>query len=82
MILHSRMPEKIQELEALATRPDVVYRDYGVNRGLAKSWNEGILWAHEQASTWFWSSTKMSSWEPGTSTGWQKRPCSGETVPS
>jgi hypothetical protein len=42
------MPEKVQELEALATRADVVYRDYGVNRGLAKSWNEGLLWGHEQ----------------------------------
>ena len=49
IVLHSRMPEKVQELEELAAREDVVYRDYGVNRGLAKSWNEGILWGYEQA---------------------------------
>lgn len=48
LILHSRMPDKVREMETLANRPDVVYRDYGVNRGLAKSWNEGILWGYEQ----------------------------------
>ena len=47
VISHSTMPEKIQELEALANQPDVVYRPYGINRGLAKSWNEGILWGQE-----------------------------------
>ena len=31
----------------MAQRSDVVYRDYGQNRGLAKSWNEGILWAFD-----------------------------------
>jgi GT2 family glycosyltransferase len=44
---HSQMPQKLDELDALANRPDVVYRNYGQNRGLAKSWNEGILWAFE-----------------------------------
>jgi GT2 family glycosyltransferase len=48
VILHSRMPEKVQELEQLACSSDVVYRDYGINRGLAKSWNEGALWGYEQ----------------------------------
>jgi GT2 family glycosyltransferase len=45
---HSRQPAKLQELERLAQRPDVIYLDYGVNRGLAKSWNEGILLAADK----------------------------------
>jgi len=48
LILHSRLPEKVGEMEQLASRSDVVYRDYGINRGLAKSWNEGIVWGYEQ----------------------------------
>jgi GT2 family glycosyltransferase len=48
IISHTQMPEKIDELERLAQRPDVIYRSYGVNRGLSKSWNEGMLWGHEQ----------------------------------
>jgi glycosyltransferase involved in cell wall biosynthesis/GT2 family glycosyltransferase len=44
---HSAIPEKVEELSALARRPDVVLRDYRQNRGLAKSWNEGILWGFE-----------------------------------
>jgi GT2 family glycosyltransferase len=30
-------------MEMLARQNDVVYRNYGTNRGLAKSWNEGIV---------------------------------------
>jgi GT2 family glycosyltransferase len=48
VIGHSRMEAKVEELESLARQPDIVYRPYGVNRGLAKSWNEGILWGYEQ----------------------------------
>lgn len=48
IFLHSGMPEKVAELEELAERSDVVYRGYGFNRGLAKSWNEGILLAYER----------------------------------
>lgn len=48
VISHSQMEAKVAELESLAEQPDVVYRPYGVNRGLAKSWNEGILWGYEQ----------------------------------
>jgi GT2 family glycosyltransferase len=44
---HSRIPEKVAELTDLARRSDVVLRDYGQNRGLAKSWNEGILWGFD-----------------------------------
>jgi glycosyltransferase involved in cell wall biosynthesis len=42
---HSRIPEKMRELDELALRSDVLYRNYGENRGLARSWNEGIFWA-------------------------------------
>lgn len=48
VISHSRMPDKVAELETLAQQADVIYRGYGANRGLAKSWNEGILWGFEQ----------------------------------
>lgn len=48
VFLHSQIPAKMQELETLAKRRDVSYRDYGKNRGLAKSWNEGIEWSFEQ----------------------------------
>jgi GT2 family glycosyltransferase len=48
IISHTQIPEKVDELDKLGERPDVVYRRYGVNRGLAKSWNEGILWGLEQ----------------------------------
>lgn len=48
VIGHSQFPDKVAELEELAERPDVVYLGYGINRGLAKSWNEGILWGFEQ----------------------------------
>ena len=48
VFLHSQMPEKVDELERLARRTDVIYHDYGENRGLAKSWNEGIIEAFEK----------------------------------
>lgn len=48
LISHAKNPEKVEELESLAQREDVHYRGYGVNRGLAKSWNEGMLWGLEQ----------------------------------
>ena len=50
VITHSRHPEKIRELEQLAADSDVELLDYGVNRGLAKSWNEGILWGYDRGA--------------------------------
>jgi tetratricopeptide (TPR) repeat protein/GT2 family glycosyltransferase len=44
---HSRLTAKQQELEELAGRRDLVLFDYGTNRGLSKSWNEGVLWGFE-----------------------------------
>ena len=48
VICHSQLAEKVDELDRLAQRPDVIYWGFGVNRGLAKSWNEGILWGRDQ----------------------------------
>lgn len=48
IISHASQPQKIEELEALSRESDIVYRGYGINRGLAKSWNEGMLWGIEQ----------------------------------
>jgi GT2 family glycosyltransferase len=48
VISHASMPQKIEELERLAQKPEVVYRGYGTNRGLARSWNEGMLFGLEQ----------------------------------
>jgi GT2 family glycosyltransferase len=50
VITHSRLPEKTRELEQIADDPDVELFDYGVNRGLAKSWNEGILWGYDRGA--------------------------------
>jgi GT2 family glycosyltransferase len=48
VISHASLSEKVEELESLSHWPDVEYRGYGVNRGLAKSWNEGMLWGLAQ----------------------------------
>jgi GT2 family glycosyltransferase len=45
---HAALPEKKAELEELAMRRDVVYHAYHTNRGLARSWNEGVLEARTQ----------------------------------
>lgn len=46
LFLHSRNPEVVEVCEAIAQDPDVIYHDYGINRGLSKSWNDGLLWAY------------------------------------
>ena len=43
LFLHSRHDGTVQMCELLAKSSDVVYYPYGTNRGLSKSWNEGIL---------------------------------------
>src|SRR5690606_2607417 len=40
---HASLRSKQHELEQLAQRPNVQLFNYRHNRGLAKSWNEGIL---------------------------------------
>lgn len=43
LFLHSQHADVVQACEAIAARENVCYYPYGVNRGLAKSWNEGLL---------------------------------------
>ena len=43
LFLHSQRRDVVAVCEAAAKRKNVTYYPYGENRGLAKSWNEGIL---------------------------------------
>ena len=43
LFLHSKIDAVVSVCEAAAKRRNVTYYPYGENRGLAKSWNEGIL---------------------------------------
>lgn len=43
LFLHSKVKAVVSVCEAAAKRKNVTYYPYGENRGLAKSWNEGIL---------------------------------------
>lgn len=43
LFLHSQIADVVEVCEEAAKRKDVTYYPYGINRGLAKSWNEGIL---------------------------------------
>jgi GT2 family glycosyltransferase len=47
LFLHSRNPTIMAASESLAIRHGVVSYPYGVNRGLSRSWNEGILAAYQ-----------------------------------
>jgi GT2 family glycosyltransferase len=47
LFLHSREPETMAACLRLADLPRVAYYPYGCNRGLGKSWNEGILNAYD-----------------------------------
>jgi GT2 family glycosyltransferase len=47
LFLHSQHAPTVSMCEGLAAMPDVVYYAYGTNRGLSKSWNEGMLNAWE-----------------------------------
>jgi len=46
LVLHSRYPQITQACDRIAQSPLVVYQRYGVNRGVSKSWNEGMLAAY------------------------------------
>jgi GT2 family glycosyltransferase len=46
---HSTVPAVVDACERVAESPDVEYFPYGVNRGLAKSWNEGMVRAFDWA---------------------------------
>lgn len=43
LFLHSQIDDVVKVCEEAAERKDVTYYPIGVNRGLSKSWNEGIL---------------------------------------
>jgi len=46
LFLHSRHAPTVSECERLARAAEVRYYPYGVNRGLSRSWNEGMLNAY------------------------------------
>jgi GT2 family glycosyltransferase len=43
IFLHSQRPELIDACTRFAQRPGVFYHPYGVNRGVSRSWNDGML---------------------------------------
>ena len=43
VFLHSRYPKLVEACGRIAQDPSVVYYPFGSNRGVSKSWNEGIL---------------------------------------
>jgi len=47
LFLHSQIEAVVAVCDSAAKRKDVSYYPYGENRGLARSWNEGILEARE-----------------------------------
>lgn len=46
LFLHSRYPQLTQSCIRIAQSPLVTYYPYGVNRGVSRSWNEGMLAAY------------------------------------
>jgi len=46
LFLHSRHSPTMEACSRLARLPSVVYYDHGCNRGLSRSWNDGILNAY------------------------------------
>lgn len=48
LFLHSKHVETAEMCEYLNATYPVEYYPYGNNRGLARSWNDGILFAHEE----------------------------------
>jgi GT2 family glycosyltransferase len=43
LFLHSQIGEVVAACDELAAREDVIYYPFGKNRGLARSWNQGII---------------------------------------
>lgn len=46
LFMHSRTPEILAVCRKIALHSNVYYNAYGENRGLARSWNEGLLAAY------------------------------------
>lgn len=50
IFLHSQFPDVVETCEELAQRPHVSYYPYGYNRGLARSWNDGLILSSEMGA--------------------------------
>ncbi|MFN8527406.1 MAG: glycosyltransferase [Anaerolineae bacterium] len=50
LFLHSHNPQVIAVCEQFARRSDTTYYPYGINRGLSKSWNQGMIRAFDQGA--------------------------------
>ena len=48
LFLHSKEQATTTVCEQLAARPEVRYYPYGENRGVSRSWNDGILTAYDE----------------------------------
>ena len=46
LFLHSKYPQLVEACNCIAQSPLVTYHAFGTNRGVAKSWNEGMLAAY------------------------------------
>ena len=46
LFLHSKYPALIEECNRIAQNSVVIYHPYGINRGVSKSWNEGMIAAY------------------------------------
>lgn len=47
LFLHSQFPDVVAVCKRLAERDRVILYDYGENRGVARSWNEGLIASYE-----------------------------------
>jgi len=46
LLRHSNYPNIVEECENIAQHPSVIYYPIGANRGVSRSWNEGMLAAY------------------------------------
>lgn len=50
LFLHSQHPSTVAACERLAEASNVTYYPFGVNRGISKSWNDGMLNAYDDGA--------------------------------
>ena len=50
LFLHSTHPETVHTCEILAALPHVRYHPYAENRGLSRTWNDGVLHAYDDGA--------------------------------
>jgi GT2 family glycosyltransferase len=63
--LHSMQPDVVAMCDWLSQRPNVRLFPHGVNRGLAKSFNDTLLMAHAEAAQLVINSNDDSLWSAG-----------------